>query len=138
MPQENVKIVKAAIKALNSQDWDALFRDVAPGAEVDMSRAVGPITGVFKIHLFRQTLEQFAENWQFLRGEPHEFIEAGDLVVMPWTLHGKGREGIEVTASPTWVWTIRDGAIQGLVMYQEREDALEAVGLSEQDAHAEP
>ncbi len=128
--QQNVEIVKAAINALNSQDWDALFQDVAPGAEVDMSRAAGPISGVFKIHQFRQTLEQFAENWQSLRGEPHEFIEAGDLVVMPWTLYGKGREGIEVTASPTWVWTIRDGAIQGLVMYQEREDALEALGLS--------
>ena len=134
MPQENVEIVKAAINALNRQDWDALFEDVAPGAEVDMSRAVGPISGVFKIHQFRQTVEQFAENWESLRGEPHEFIEAGDIVVVPWTLHGKGREGIEVTASPTWVWTIRDGAVQGLVMYQEREDALEALGLSEPGA----
>jgi ketosteroid isomerase-like protein len=131
MSQENVEIVKAVINGLNRQDWDVVFQDVAPGAEVDMSRAVGPISGVFKIHQFRQTLEQFAENWESLRGEPHEFIEAGDLVVMPWTLHGKGREGIEVTASPTWVWTIRDGAIQRLVMYQEREDAVEALGLSE-------
>ena len=135
MSQANVEIVKAAINALNDQNWEALFHDVASGAEVDMSRAVGPISGIFKIHQFRQTLEQFAENWEFLRGEPHEFIEAGDLVVVPWTLHGRGREGIEVTASPTWVWTIREGAIQGLVMYQEREDALEAVRLSERDAH---
>ena len=131
MSQENVEIVKAAINALNDQDWEALFRDVAPSAEVDLSRAVGPISGVFKLHQFRETLEQFAENWESLRAEPHEFIEAGDLVVVPWTLHGKGREGIEVTASPTWVWTIRDGVVQGLVMYQEREDALEAVGISE-------
>jgi ketosteroid isomerase-like protein len=135
MSRKNVEIVRAAINALNNQDWDALFRDVASGAEVDMSRAVGPISGVFRIHKFRQTLEQFAENWEFLRGEPHEFIEAGDLVVVPWTLRGVGREGIEVTASPTWVWTVRDGSIHGLVMYQEREDALEAVGLPAQDAH---
>jgi ketosteroid isomerase-like protein len=133
MSQQNAEIVKAAINALNNRDWDALFQDVAPGAEVDMSRAVGPISGVFKIHQFRQTLEQFAENWESLRGETHEFIEAGDLVVMPWTLHGKGREGIAVTASPTWVWTIREGTIQGLVMYQEKEDALEALGLSKAD-----
>jgi ketosteroid isomerase-like protein len=131
MSRENVEIAKAVIEALNRQDWDAVFQDVAPGAEVDLSRAIGPITGVFRLHQFRQTLEQFAENWDSLRGEPHDFIETGDLVVMPWTLRGKGREGIEVTASPTWVWTIRDGAIQGLIMYQEREDALEAAGLSE-------
>jgi ketosteroid isomerase-like protein len=137
MSQQNVEIVKAAINALNNQDWEALFRDVASSAEVDMSRAVGPISGVFEIHQFRQTLEQFAENWEFLRGEPHEFIEAGDLVVVPWTLHGRGREGIEVAASPTWVWTICDGAVQRLVMYQEREHALEALGLSELDAHTD-
>jgi hypothetical protein len=33
------------------------------------------------------------------------------------------------------MWTIRDGAIERVVMYQERQDALAAVGLSEQDAH---
>jgi ketosteroid isomerase-like protein len=131
MSQENVEIVKANIDAYNRQDWEALFQGVDPGAEVDLSRAVGPINGVFNIHQFRQTLEQYSENWESLRAEPHEFIEADDLVVVPWTLYGKGREGIEVTASPTWVWTIRDGVVQGLVMYQEREDALKAVGLSE-------
>ena len=48
-----------------------------------------------------------------------------------------GRDGIEVGSRPTLVWTIRDGAIERVSMYQERQDALEAVGLSEQDAHAE-
>jgi len=32
---------------------------------------------------------------------------------------------------------IRDGSITRLCFYQERQDALEAVGLSEQDAHAD-
>jgi hypothetical protein len=31
----------------------------------------------------------------------------------------------------TWTWTIRDGNIKRLCMYQERQEALEAVGLSE-------
>jgi hypothetical protein len=53
------------------------------------------------------------------------------------TMHGRGREGVEVAASPTYVCTIRDGAIQRVVMYQEREDAIEAMGLSEQDVHAD-
>ena len=52
-------------------------------------------------------------------------------------MHGKGREGIEITASTTWVWTIRDGAIGRVSMYQERQEALEAAELSEQDAHAD-
>ena len=69
--------------------------------------------------------------------EPHEFIEAGDLVVVPGTQHLKGRDGIEVAVRGAFVWTIRNGAIERMVMYQSRQDALEDLGLSEQDAHAD-
>ena len=55
---------------------------------------------------------------------------------MPGTLHVKGRDGIEVVSRGAFVWTIRNGAIERMVMYQSRQDALEAVGLSEQDAHS--
>ena len=79
----------------------------------------------------------FRETWESAWLEPHEFIEAGDLVVVPGTQHVKGRGGIEVVARGAFVWTIRNGAIERMVMYQEKEDALEAVGLSEQDAHAD-
>ena len=43
MSQENVEIVKAAIDAVNREDWDAAFQDAAPGFELDMSRALGPM-----------------------------------------------------------------------------------------------
>ena len=137
MSQENVEIVKAAYDASNREDWDAFFKDMAPGFELDMTRAVGPVSGVFKLDQFRRVVAEFAEHWESFRIEPHEFIEAGDLVVVPWTAHARGRDGIEVVSRPTFVWTIRDGAIERLSMYQERQDALEAVGLSEQDVHAD-
>ena len=137
MSQENVKMVKTAIDAYSRQDWDALFQDAAPGFELDMSRAVGPLHGVFDLDQVRRVLAEFAEYWEFVRIEPHEFIEAGDLVVVPWTAHAKGRDGIDVVSRVAVVWTIRDGAIERVTMYQERQDALEAVALSEQDAHAD-
>ena len=37
----------------------------------------------------------------------------------------------------SYVWTIRNGAIERIVVYQEKEDALEDLGLSEQNAHAD-
>jgi ketosteroid isomerase-like protein len=137
MSQENVEIVEAAIDAANRQDWDAMFQDMAPGFELDMSRAVGPVSGVLSLDQLRRALEDFAGYWESLRIEPHEFIEAGDLVVVPNTGHLRGRDGIEVSVTVAWVWTIRDGAIERMVMYQSRQDALEALGLSEQDAHAD-
>ena len=131
MSQENVEIVKAWCDAYNREDWDAMLKDAAPGFEVDLSRAVGPWRGVFGLDQIRRAWGEFFETWESGWLEPHEFIEAGDLVVVPSTVHLKGRGGIEVSASATSVWTIRNGAIERMVMYQEREDALEAVGLSE-------
>ena len=131
MSQENVEIVKADIDAYNREDWDALFKDAAPGFELDFSRAVGPWRGVFGLDQIRRVVEEFRETWESARLEPHEFIEAGDLVVVPLTQHVKGRGGIEVVVRATFVWTIRNGAIERVTMYQERQDALEDVGLSE-------
>ena len=137
MSQENVEVVKAAYDAFNREDLDAVFKDAAPGAETDFSRALGPWRGVFGLDQIRRVMEEFRETWESARLQPHEFIEAGDLVVVPSTQHLKGRGGIEVSASATSVWTIRNGAIERVTMYQERQDALEALGLSEQDAHAD-
>ena len=137
MSQENVEIVKAAIEAWNREDWDTALQNAAPGFEVDMSRAVGPVSGVLDLAQLRLVLVDFAEHFESVRIEPHEFIEAGDLVVVPWTLHVRGRGGIEAASRVAIVWTIRDGAIERFTMYQERQDALEDLGLSEQDAHAD-
>jgi ketosteroid isomerase-like protein len=135
MSQENVEIVKAWYDAFNREDWDAMIKDAAPGFELDFSRATGPVSGVFGLDQIRRMLGEFRELWESApRLESHELIEAGDLVVVPSTQHLKGRGGIEVSASATFVWTIRNGAIERAVMYQEKEDALEDLGLSEQDA----
>ena len=137
MSQENVEIVKAWYDAFNREDWDAMLKDAAPGFEVDLSRAVGPWRGVFGLDQARRLWEEFAASWESFRVEPHEFIEVGDHVVVPGTGHMVGRDGIEVVVRVTLVWTIRNGAIERVTMYQERQDALEDLGLSEQDAHAD-
>jgi hypothetical protein len=93
MSQENVEIVKANIDAYTRGDWDAFFKDVAPSFELDMSRSIGPWRGIFKLDQARRLLEEFRETWESARWEPHEFIEAGDLVVVPVTQHMKGVAG---------------------------------------------
>ena len=35
------------------------------------------------------------------------------------------------------VWTLRDGAVVRFQWFYQRDEALEALGLSEQDAHAD-
>jgi ketosteroid isomerase-like protein len=137
MSQENVEIVKANIDAVNREDWDAAFQDAAPGFELDMSRGLGLMNGIYGLDQARRAWEEFAGHWESFRVEPHEFIEVGDHVVVPGTGHTVGRDGIEVEARVTFTWTIRDGAIERVCMFQERGEALEALGLSEPDAHAD-
>jgi ketosteroid isomerase-like protein len=133
MSQENVEIVRALIEAVNGGDLDAALKDAAPNLELDLSRAFNPdFSGVVSERgQAERVLREFRQGWEVMRIEPNEFIEVGDHVVVPWTAHMVGREGIEVVSRVTWTFTIRGGVIQGLCMYQEREEALEAVGLSE-------
>jgi ketosteroid isomerase-like protein len=131
MSQENVEIVRSAIDAYNREDWDAWLQHMSPSFELDMSRAVGPLSGVLSLDQLRRAQEDFAGYWEWVRLEPHEFIETGDLVVVPWTMRVRGRDGIEVVTRVTFVWTILNGAVRRGSIYQERQEALEAVGLSE-------
>ena len=65
--------------------------------------------------------------------EPDCFIEAGDSVVVPNVAHQKGRDGIEVSARSTLVLWVHDRRITRVCLFQETEQALEAVGLLEHD-----
>jgi ketosteroid isomerase-like protein len=131
MSQENVEIVRTAIDAWNRGDWDTALGDAAPDLEYDLSRALGPFRGVYGRDEVQRAWADFTEGLTSARLEPQEFIEAGEHVVVPWTFHARGRDGIEVQARVTWTFTIRDGAIERICMYQERQEALEAAGLSE-------
>ena len=59
----------------------------------------------------------------------HSFTELGSEVVVPNTAHIRGRQGIEVTARSSFVFTVENGQITRFRMFQERAEALEAAGL---------
>ena len=128
MSQENVEIARAAIEAYNRGDVESMLAVAGPGFELDLSRAAGPLNGVYGLDRIVEFWAEIADSWESVRIEPHEFIEVEEHVVVPWTLHLTGREGIQVQARVAWVLTFREGAVERLTMYQERKDALEAVG----------
>jgi ketosteroid isomerase-like protein len=137
MPQENIAIVRAVIDAFNRRNWEAALEPLDPDFELDFSRAIGPVGGVFKLDQARAFLDEFFGLWEAVRFEVDEFIEAGDQVATSFTNYHRGRDGIELKVRPSGVWTFRDGRIVYGCFYQEWQEALEAVGLSERDAHAD-
>jgi ketosteroid isomerase-like protein len=130
MSEQNVEIVRAAYDAYNRRDLDTALKDAAPECELDWTRAVGPQRGVYRLDQMRAFFVDFLEAFESTRVEPDEFIEAGDLVVVPQTGYLRGRDGIEVTARVTLAWALREGAIVRICLYQQKREALEAVGLS--------
>jgi ketosteroid isomerase-like protein len=63
--------------------------------------------------------------------KPDSFTEAHDSVVVPNVAYQRGRDGIEVSARSTLVFTLRGRRITRICLYQDTQQALEAVGLTE-------
>jgi ketosteroid isomerase-like protein len=133
MSQENVEIVQAMIDAANRGDWDACIKDAAPGFVWDNSRAIGTdnravLRSAAQARDFFQGLNEI---WESFRVEIDETIPIGDHVAVPHTTHIRGRDGIEAQARTTWLFTIRNGKIERVCLYQGKDEALKAAGLSE-------
>ena len=138
MSQENVEIVRLAIDAFNRRDLDGVMRDTDPEVEVDWSRSRGVEAGIYRGRAAaRGFWNTFFEMFDRVTVVPDEFIECGEHVLVPNRTQLWGRDGIEVEAKSVSVVTFRNGRILERRLYQERAEALEAVGLSEQDAHAD-
>ena len=65
-----------------------------------------------------------------------DFIHAADRVAVRFIWHGAGH-GPEWNLELTGVYTVRNGKIRTAEFFRDHAEALEAVGLSEQDAHAD-
>jgi ketosteroid isomerase-like protein len=136
MSQENVEITRRMWIAFRDRDWAAAFEPVHPNMVMDTTRS--PVKGLDRVYKGREEVAGFwlewLEAWGAQRFEDPEFIDAGDHVVMWATGHrvrGRG-SGIEVEIPPyAWVATLRDGKVVRGVMYMDRDEALEAAGLSE-------
>ena len=138
MSQENVEIVRRAIDAFNQRDVDEMVRDWDPEIEVDWSRSRGPEVGIYRgqeaVLGFWKT---FFEMFDRATVSPEEFIKCREHVLIPNRTYFRGRDRVTVEAQSVVVATLRNGRIVEWRLYQERADALEAAGLSEQDAHTD-
>jgi ketosteroid isomerase-like protein len=138
MSQENVEVVRRTIEAFTRRDLDGALQYVHPDAEVDWSESAGVQMGTYRgTGEIRRFWAEWLDIFEEIVFRPEAFIDAGEYVVVPNRTYLRGREGIEVDAGSTQVWKLRDGKIVWHRLYQDKEAALEALGLSEQDAHAD-
>jgi len=138
MSQENVEIARAAFAAWNAGNMDALHELCDPGIIVrgleGSPEGPGPTAGREAV---MRGFRRMRETWDADTAEATTaFIDAGDRVVARFIWRGAGHGpafGLEVTA----VYTMRTGRVFLVEYFRDHAEALEVVGLSEQDAHAD-
>ena len=137
MSQENVEIVRAAYDAYNARDMEAFRELYDPDAIIVRALDGWPESGPF---VGRETVvrgfEELRATWDRDTLENVHLIDAGDRIVGRATWRGIGR-GPELNMEQTVVFTVRKGKIFLLEYFWDHAEALEAVGLSEQDVHAD-
>ena len=151
MSQENVELARAVLEDFISGkgefDAEGLLIKMPdeevfdPDIEWDASEALPlDISGVYRgIDAVRGWWREWFAAWEVLHFE-FRLVDAGDRVVALFDHQRmRGRStGIEVPV-PKYaaVMTMRDGLLVHWKLYVSQSDALEAAGLSEQDAHAD-
>jgi ketosteroid isomerase-like protein len=149
MSQENVELARAYFDGIarTSQeglDPEATISEMAESwdPEIEWDTSGGPVLEIAGVYRGKEGARKWCREWftawQALHFK-YELVDAGDRVVVLIDLRMRGRSsGIEVALGKhAWVITFRDGLMVHQKLYMSQSEALEAVGLTEQDAHAD-
>ena len=133
MSQENVELAQAAFAAWNAGDMDAVFSYFHPEL-VYHPRADEP--DPFP-HVGRDAHERltygFVDSFSEVTFEVLELIDAGDHVITSTVLHAvpHGQGSASVRDTYVFVHKLRDGLVVEGWEYRTKQEALEALWLSE-------
>ena len=132
MSQENVETYKRAVEATNRRDLDALVEELDPQVEWH-SALVGLGTAVYRgTEEVRELFRDADESLEGMVFEVSEVRDLSDRVLALGRLRARGHEsGVETNVSFNQVVDFRNGKVSRLRSFLDREDALEAAGLSE-------
>jgi ketosteroid isomerase-like protein len=134
MSQENLEHVRRTIELWNRRDVDGALEIAADDIAMDWSNSIGPAKGVHRgKDEVRNFWMSFIEGFEAMHWEPKEIIELDAsrvLAVTHFQARGRG-SGVEVDASGAQLWTVKDGRVQGVKVFQSKAEALEAAGPRE-------
>ena len=137
MSQENVEVVRASFDAWNAGDMDAFRASHDPDVIWAAFEGWPEAETLVGVEACMSQFERMRAAFDVDTVEPiSDFIAVGDRVVVRIIWRGTG-QGPEMNMELTNVLTLRKGKIFIIENFWDHAEALEAVELSEQDAHAE-
>ena len=142
MSQQNVKTVQRAVAAWNADDLDAFLAEL--DADVEWHPAIEPglegKAATYRGHdgARKIWMQDRGEAWERLTNRPQEFRDLGQSVLALGHIDLTARvTGIEFRQEVGEVFDLRAGKIVRIRDFLTHAEAIEAAGLSEQDAHAD-
>lgn len=132
MSQE-IETLRSFIEAYNRHDFEAAIRSLHP--EIEIYPAIGGQVDVRRLYRGRDEARELLET--ISEGVANdvavvEVMEAGEgvvLLVERWA--GRGRQGMVTPTEIDTVYTFQDGLVVEIKGFRNRDEALEAAGLSE-------
>jgi ketosteroid isomerase-like protein len=131
MPSEPIDRLRVGLATFN-RTGETAIGFLAPEFELHQASSIVDTAGVFRgPDAFRDSLDELRESFENLSFEAERFLEApGGEVVVLVRARGRGRGSeMEIDNHIAWVWTFRGQKAVRLVVYEDPDDALEAVGL---------
>jgi ketosteroid isomerase-like protein len=137
MSEENVELVRRSFEVFNRDGIEALFSEGIFSSDVLIDASGSGIPGV-GTYRGDQVITFFEDDWfeafPFADWEivVVDLVDHGDRVVCISRQRGRGSSsGAEAELEVANVHTVRGGQIVRIEVYRDREQALEAAGLSE-------
>jgi ketosteroid isomerase-like protein len=138
MSQENVEIVRAVYERWSEGDFRAHVDLLDPHVVLVLGPGfpdAGMHSGIDAVGAYTRGL---LESFTHFTMEAEEIVGVGDSVLVGVRQRGVGSSsGVPTVLHYFTLWTFRSSKVIHLESFRERAEALEAVGLSEQDAHAD-
>jgi ketosteroid isomerase-like protein len=130
--QENVEIVRRATEAHRVRDNETALSLYDPDVEMEIPDFAGTVRvyrGTDGVQAwYRDLLEAVTD----FTATVDEWIDGGSEVIAVLRVSGYGRKsGAPFERREAHVWSVRDGKLWRLRTYEDRSEALKAVGLEE-------
>ena len=133
MSEENVETLRRAAVAANKRDESILDELLAPGVFWMTRNTAIDLVGAYQgIEEVRGFFARFSQAWEEWDWDYRDMQAIGDTVLARLHLWGRGRNsGIESETDVWQLWTFRGGKVIYYEDFADRQEALEAAGLSE-------
>ena len=125
VPKDNVEVVREMLEDYLRGDYEAALPAFADDVEV--------ITSLERYHGRTGVVDEarrWEDMWIDYRFEVDDLVGAGDKVVLLYHQVGTAKgSGVELAERAGWVYTLREGMITRVEMFQDIETALRAAGI---------